>query len=510
MRRPLRTLLAALLLFPPRVCGSAEPASDDGSLTAAQGASGGVQRGLDGVVNNLNRGDVGAIYGERSVGDPGVVAIGPGGMRATVNLAADMQLPKDFLRAASVPAPVDAPAPSGGLFSWFSSSPKPPEPKPVPDPSFSRSVPCPDPKDSGCVQVMTLRENTPSGLKQVPITDFVEYGTVKYKGKDDTQIWDKRPWWKFWTDPRQTSPDDVHQGGLGDCSLLASLAAISHKEPEVLRRMIKQKRSTLSVWIQFYDGQPPKRVLVGPVDNQFPVFKAGVKPGGKDMGGQAVFSSPSGQQGALWPLLIEKAYAIKFSGDSYAELNEGVWPHIVMTHLTGKPSRRIALAHDAAAAEPVKLSDLVQWDSNSQPIVMSTKSAPKTGCPPDVAFEDHKLQEVPTDGGPAPNAGLPAPPVGGPAPVPAPAPETTDSVCTDPLYMGAVACRPDSKDPVCKEPGKIVKLAMTHAYWVKNVDEGAQTVTLANPWGSNQPTVTLPWTRLQKSLYYVYVNDKAK
>ncbi len=80
------------------------------------------------------------------------------------------------------------------------------------------------------------------------------------------------------------------------------------------------------------------------------------------------------------------------------------------------------------------------------------------------------------------------------------------SVCTDPLYQGAIACLPNSKDPVCADPSKIVKLEMSHYYWVKAVDADAQTVTLANPWGAHVPAVTWPWTRLEKSLPVVVTN----
>jgi hypothetical protein len=49
---------------------------------------------------------------------------------------------------------------------------------------------------------------------------------------------------------------------------------------------------------------------------------------------------------------------------------------------------------------------------------------------------------------------------------------------------------------------------MQHAYWLKSVDMAKQTVTIANPWGSDQPTITSPWSRLQKSLHIVWVNGK--
>lgn len=70
-------------------------------------------------------------------------------------------------------------------------------------------------------------------------------------------------------------------------------------------------------------------------------------------------------------------------------------------------------------------------------------------------------------------------------------------------------CAPGSTDPVCALPeAKIVKLASPHAYWVKSIDPATQTVTLANPWGPETPVVVWQWSRLRKSMSFVYVNKK--
>ncbi|HXT00823.1 MAG TPA: C2 family cysteine protease [Elusimicrobiota bacterium] len=506
MKRLFRLVLSSALLIPPRVCvgDDGPPSETEKSVAAAQGVSGALGNDLHGVIGNLTAGQISRIYGERQLGDPDASSSGaPQRGGVTANSGAGLpaaQLPIGFQREAAAPPNRREEAPTeagqGGLWEgmtstfggWFSSPPAAPPAKPVENPSFSRAVPCPDGKP-GCVEVMTVKENSPAGLKSVPITDFVEYGTLKYKGKQDAKIWDDRPWWKFWAEPRQVSTDDIRQGGLGDCSLLASLAAIANKEPQVLRRMIKQQQGSLAVYIQFFDGKPPKPVLVGPVDDKFAVYKPGITAGAVNIGGSAVFAAPAGAQGAIWPLLIEKAYAVEFSGKSFAQLNRGVWPDDVMTQLTGQPSHRLVIDPADSRYEPVSFQDLAGWDANSQPIAMSTKNAPEKGCPAD-STDTAKS----SDG--APSAMPPAQPLG-------------YSVCTDPLYQGNKACLPGSADPVCAAKDKIVKLVTTHSYWVKKVDAAAQTVTLANPWGSSQPTITLPWTRLQKSLYYVYANEKA-
>lgn len=506
MKPLLRLLLSAALLFPPRVCvgDDGPPPENDNSVAVAQGISDGLGQKLHGVIGDLTAGKISEIYGERQLGDPNAISAGARqNSGATANSGAGLptaQLPLGFQREAAPPPSKGAASTGGsqnglwgGLTStvggWFSSPPTAPPGKPVDNPSFSRAVSCPNGKP-GCVEVMSVTENSPAGLRSVPITNFVEYGALKHKGNKGPKIWDDWPWWKFWAEPNQLSTDDIRQGGLGDCALLASLAAIANKEPQVLRKMIKQQQGSLAVFIEFFDGKPPKPVMIGPVDNQFAVYKKGTTVGAVDIGGRAAFAAPAGVQGVIWPLLIEKAYAIKFAGKSFAELNKGVWPDEAMTQITGQPSHRLVIDPTDSRYKPVSFQDLARWDSNSQPIAMSTKNAPEKGCPADSAGTAKSAA------GAAPSAKPPSPPLG-------------YSVCTDPLYQGKIACLSGSEDPVCAAKGKIVKLEMTHAYWVKNVDAGAQTVTLANPWGSNQPTITLPWTRFQKSLYYVYANEKA-
>lgn len=496
MNSPLRVLLVALLLVPPRVCRGEDPppAPGDEDVAAAQNVSKGVGQRLQGI-GSLTVDKLPQIYGERPVGDPGSAVAAPLGTRASANAGADLpasRLPVAFNREAAPPPAADGAAPArpagvwGAIRGWFTPVPPSPPSKPVDNPTFTRSVPCADGKP-GCVRVMTISQSTANGGSvDLPITDFVDYGTLKYKGKTDDQIWDTRPWWKFWQDPRQVSPNDVQQGQLGDCYFLASLAAISSKEPDVLRSMIKQQQGSLAVWVQFFDGQPPKPVMVGPVDDKFVVYKPGIKAGGQDLGGQAAFAAPSGEQGAIWPVIVEKAYAIKFRKSSYAEM-QGGFADEPMTHITGRPTRRIELE-----TQPVSFDELAQWDSNSQPMVVGTKHAPDQPCPP--------LPEP----APAPNNAPPAPALSTSITT-----ASTDDFCQDPLYEGPAACLPGSSDPVCRDPKKIKKLVTGHEYWIKSVDKDAQSVTIANPWGSDQPTVTWPWSRFQKSLRYAFINEKA-
>lgn len=497
--RTARVLAAAFLFSMPRVCVG-DPTSDDASQAQSVAAS--VHSNLQGVVADLSNGQVAAIYGERSSGASASLPTGtPAGTRATTNGAAlpDAQLPQEFRAPTAAPPPPSAAAPTdlvSTIHSWLHSSlpgwspPPTPPSAPVHDPSFGDAHCAPGQED--CVGVMTLKENSPTGLRDVPITNFVDYGAVHYDGRTDSQIWDRRPWWKFWLDPRQVDSADIQQGGLGDCFLLASLAALAQNKPEVLRDMIKQDRNG-SPWVRFYGGNPLKQTLVGPVDELFPVYKPKIKLGTEKVGGQSIFAAPSGAQGAMWPLIIEKSYTILFGSDSYAAVNEGGSAGDALAHLIGRRSRVILSGEPFAPFttensryEPgrVSFSQIARWISNHDPVLVATEHPPKSGCAPDPVLDK--------SAGAAPGT-PPSAPIG-------------YSVCTDPLYQGEIACLPNSKDPVCADPSKIVKLETSHYYWVKAVDADAQTVTLANPWGAHMPTVTWPWARLEKSLPAVVTN----
>lgn len=339
-----RVLAAALMFSIPRVCVG-DSAADD---SQAQSVTAGVHSNLQGVVAAVSNGQVAAIYGEQS--SAAALSVGtPAGTRATTNGAAipDAQLPQEFRAPAAAPPAPSAAAPTdvvSTIRSWLHASlpswspPPAPPSTPVRNPSFGDTSCAPGQAD--CVGVMTLKENSPAGLRDVPITDFVDYGTVHYDGRPDNQIWDRRPWWKFWLDPRQVDSADIQQGGLGDCFLLASLASLAQNKPEILRDMIKQDRNG-SPWVRFYGGKPLKQTLVGPIDESFPVYKPKTEIGTAEVGGQSVFAAPAGSQGAMWPLIIEKSYTMLFGSGSYAEVNEGGRAGDALAHFIGRRSRVI-------------------------------------------------------------------------------------------------------------------------------------------------------------------------
>ena len=99
--------------------------------------------------------------------------------------------------------------------------------------------------------------------------------------------------------PDGPSADDVHQGVLGDCSLLAVLASVADADPERIRRSIVDHGD--GTYTVIVDGEAIR------VDDEFPVLSDGTPrfARGPDLGRPEV----------LWPLLFEKAAAIAEGGD---------------------------------------------------------------------------------------------------------------------------------------------------------------------------------------------------
>lgn len=107
--------------------------------------------------------------------------------------------------------------------------------------------------------------------------------------------------------------EDIGQGNLGDCWLLASLAAIAERHPRLIKEAFLTGRTSLCGYykLKLYDtvnGTPRWRVIT--IDDYIPV-KAGSK--------SPMFSQPNNNE--LWVLLMEKAFS-KILG-SYQGLTGG-------------------------------------------------------------------------------------------------------------------------------------------------------------------------------------------
>ncbi len=130
------------------------------------------------------------------------------------------------------------------------------------------------------------------------------------------------------------SPDDVKQGGISDCMLMAALVKLADKEPSSIQNMITDNGNTVSVRL-YREGSPEivtvrKTVLKKSALAVGYSFNPNVTPGQRKRVGA---HGP-----VLWPAMIEKAYA-KFHG-SYENIAPGPITTDPYTALTGRELKR--------------------------------------------------------------------------------------------------------------------------------------------------------------------------
>ncbi len=130
----------------------------------------------------------------------------------------------------------------------------------------------------------------------------------------------------------QPKLSDVDQGAVGDCFLLAALGSVVAARPDIIRNMVSYDATTKTYTVTFQELQadrtfkPHKEV----VDAWLPSRAGSAKP-------QTVYAQsdkpfdPKNQ--ALWPAIIEKAYAQWKGG--YHKIDEGGQASEAMQAITG-------------------------------------------------------------------------------------------------------------------------------------------------------------------------------
>lgn len=122
-------------------------------------------------------------------------------------------------------------------------------------------------------------------------------------------------------DDEGIEPDDIRQGGLGDCWLISSLRGIagSPEGAQLLAENIEDNGDGTYDVTLYDDGEP----VVVTVTGEIPV----------DADGNPVYAGNDGGPTELWPMLFEKAMAQQFGG-AYEDLDAD-WPARAMEALTG-------------------------------------------------------------------------------------------------------------------------------------------------------------------------------
>jgi uncharacterized protein YukE len=167
-----------------------------------------------------------------------------------------------------------------------------------------------------------------------PPDDNPDFRGVRGAEEAEYGLMSGQPFTRGIGDESDILPSDVHQGRVGDCYLMASLAAIAVQDPDVIRRMIRDNgdgtytvtlhrnmRGLVAWQPQFY----PVEVVVTP---EFPLLN------GDLLFARSVDGRGDGRE--LWTALVEKAYAQANGG--YHDI-EGGWGHTAMEAITGVESQ---------------------------------------------------------------------------------------------------------------------------------------------------------------------------
>jgi len=129
-------------------------------------------------------------------------------------------------------------------------------------------------------------------------------------------------------------PSDVTQGALGDCYLMASMAAIANQNPDLIQKLIRDNGDG-TYTVTFYQ----KKKVLGLFDNGHEKIEITVDADFPEHNGSPMYAQPGdtvdGKQ-EIWSMVIEKAYADWKGG--YEDI-EGGWPHDALEALTGVDSK---------------------------------------------------------------------------------------------------------------------------------------------------------------------------
>mmetsp|Transcript_11281 Transcript_11281/g.25901 ORF Transcript_11281/g.25901 Transcript_11281/m.25901 type:complete len:423 (-) Transcript_11281:120-1388(-) len=168
---------------------------------------------------------------------------------------------------------------------------------------------------------------------------------------------------------RNVDPNDVNQGGLGDCWILSSMAALAEFPGSITKLFSPQTlapdgRYTIRLWS--WAEKAWKNIVV---DDRLPV----------DFTGSACKYAKISGCGEIWPCLLEKAFA-KYSG-GYSKINGGN-PAFSLASLTGCPD--IIQLVKSKTEDGVWQYFAPKWSSDD------VKDGPDTGNP----ITDEPLQEL--------------------------------------------------------------------------------------------------------------------
>ncbi|CAH2602946.1 Calpain catalytic domain-containing protein [Rhodovastum atsumiense] len=158
-------------------------------------------------------------------------------------------------------------------------------------------------------------------------------------------------------DTTAISVNDLHQGSIGDCFLLASIGELALWHPDAIQRMIHGNANgteTVTLYRPLSSGA--SQAVAVTVTNSFPSYSV------NNGTNQCVANGMK----EIWPQVLEKAVATLCG--SYGAIANGGSPVTAMQELTGQPAT-------AMAARSVTLARLQSALSSGELVVMGTAAS---------------------------------------------------------------------------------------------------------------------------------------
>lgn len=129
--------------------------------------------------------------------------------------------------------------------------------------------------------------------------------------------------------PKAPTGKETAQGQIGDCYLIASMAAVANASPQTIKDMVTYNKEKGTYTVRFYEesGYGQSKPVYIEVDSYLPTSAANRK--------DPVYAGA--ENGPMWSAIIEKAYA-KWKG-GYDKIGEGGYGASTMAEITGSKSQ---------------------------------------------------------------------------------------------------------------------------------------------------------------------------